>query len=128
LLLYLRGQYDAIPALRMMRVTPLEISERAEALANRLRDLCPSAEFALRESQSVVGGGAAPAATLPTTVLAIRATNASPDELARRLRSHRPAIVARVEDDAVILDLRTVAQQDEQELADGVLQALQPTR
>ena len=128
LLLYLRGQYDAIPALRMMRATPLEIAERAEALANRLRDLCPSAEFALRESQSVVGGGAAPAATLPTTVLAIRATNASPDELARRLRSHRPAIVARVEDDAVILDLRTVAQQDEQELADGVLQALQPTR
>jgi L-seryl-tRNA(Ser) seleniumtransferase len=106
----------------MMKQTKEEISRRAEALAQQLRSAKLHVE--LIEGESVVGGGAAPSAVLPTRLLAVTCAGLSADELAARLRSpenssHSPEhpldipIVARVEDGRVLLDLRTVfAEQD----------------
>jgi L-seryl-tRNA(Ser) seleniumtransferase len=66
------------------------------------------------DGRSVVGGGAAPAATLPTRLLAVTCEGLSADECAARLRAGEPPIVARVEEGRVLLDLRTMfAEQDE---------------
>ena len=62
----------------------------------------------LMDGESVVGGGSAPSAVLPTRLLAITSRKLSADELAARMRSARPAIIARVEQGRVLLDLRTV--------------------
>jgi L-seryl-tRNA(Ser) seleniumtransferase len=56
----------------------------------------------------VIGGGAAPSAVLPTSLIALTHSNLGADDLNTRLRNNTPSIIARVEDGRVLLDLRTV--------------------
>jgi L-seryl-tRNA(Ser) seleniumtransferase len=107
LLAYVKGEHDAIPALRMMRLTKDLISMRAGAVARALR-ASPQLQIELIDGDSVIGGGAAPSATLPTCLLAITVKELRPDELLSRLRGADPPVIARVQDDRVLLDLRTV--------------------
>jgi L-seryl-tRNA(Ser) seleniumtransferase len=112
LLAYLKGEHDAIPALQMMRLSREEIGNRAEEVAQRLRSSMLS--LTVLDGESVIGGGAAPSAVLPTRVLAITCEGLSADQLSARLRASDPPIIARVEDGRVLLDLRTVfPEQDE---------------
>ena len=108
LLAYLREDYDSIPALRMMRIPAEELIRRAEQMAAQLRARCPQLSVEVRESRSVLGGGAAPGSVLPTRAIAVRSSILSADELSARLRQWETPIIARVEEDAVLLDLRTV--------------------
>ena len=107
LMSYLRQDHDAIPALRMMRLGAEEIGKRAQALAGRLRAAAKLAVTVL-PGESVVGGGAAPAAAMPTVLVAVSCQGLSADELAARLRAAEPPVIARVEEGRVLLDLRTV--------------------
>jgi L-seryl-tRNA(Ser) seleniumtransferase len=107
LLAYLRGDYDSIPTLRMMRETKDAIRERAALLASRLAEL-PQTKVELRDGESVIGGGAAPSSSLPTCLLAVATEQIGSAGLLARLRSSQPPIIARVENDRVLLDLRTV--------------------
>ena len=106
LLAYVKGEHDAIPTLRMMRLSKEEIGGRAQAVAERLRSSRLSVE--VLDGESVIGGGAAPSAVLPTRLMAITCEALSADELAARLRAYDPPIIARVEDGRVLIDLRTV--------------------
>ena len=63
LLPYVKGEHDAIPALRMMRLSKEEIGRRAEAVAEKIKSSKLSLE--VLDGESVIGGGAAPSATLP---------------------------------------------------------------
>jgi L-seryl-tRNA(Ser) seleniumtransferase len=66
------------------------------------------------DGESLVGGGSAPSAVLPTTLVAITCDRLSADDFAARLRAADPPVVARVEEGRVLLDLRTVfPEQDE---------------
>lgn len=105
LLAYVRQDYDAVPALRMMRTSAADIGARAQAMA---RDLPASFRAEVADGESVIGGGAAPGATLKTHVLIIALEGVSADELATSLRHADLPVIARVEDDRVVLDLRTV--------------------
>jgi L-seryl-tRNA(Ser) seleniumtransferase len=112
LLEYVKQDHDAIPTLRMMRLTKEEIGRRAEGMAAQVRSSKVAMEVI--DGESVIGGGAAPSSVLPTRLLAVSCENLSANELAARLRASDPPIVARVEDGRVLLDLRTVfAGQDE---------------
>jgi len=112
LMAYVKGNHDAIPAVRMMRLSKEEIAKRAEAVAKALEPSKLLVE--LIDGESVIGGGAAPSAVLPTRLLAVTCEGLSADELAGRLLGNDPAIVTRVEEGRVLLDLRTVfPQQDE---------------
>jgi L-seryl-tRNA(Ser) seleniumtransferase len=106
LLAYVKGDHDAIPTLRMMRLAKDEIGERAELLAGQLRS--PKLKVEVVEGESVIGGGAAPSSALPTFLLAVTRADLSADALATRLRTSDPPIIARVEEGRVLLDLRTV--------------------
>jgi L-seryl-tRNA(Ser) seleniumtransferase len=112
LLAYVKRDHDAIPALKMMRLTKEEIGQRAESLAAQVRSSKLNVEVI--DGESVIGGGAAPSSVLPTRLLALSSAGLSADELAARLRASDPPIVARVADGRVLLDLRTVfMEQDE---------------
>ncbi|MGE5204555.1 MAG: L-seryl-tRNA(Sec) selenium transferase, partial [Chlamydiota bacterium] len=114
LLAYVRQDHDAIPALRMLRLAPEEIERRAEAVKQKLEAEASRLSLEIVDGRSVVGGGAAPAATLPSRLLAVTCEDLSADELATRLRAGDPPIVARVEEGRVLLDLRAVfPEQDE---------------
>ena len=111
LLAYVKRDHEAIPTLRMMRLTKGEIGKRAESLASQI--LSAKISIDLIDGESVIGGGAAPSSVLPTRLLAISYAGLSADELAARLRASDPPIIARVENGKVLLDLRTVfADQD----------------
>lgn len=120
---YVRQNHDAIPFVRMMRLQALEIRVRAEALQRQL-SLTAGLKTEIISGESLVGGGSAPTSTLPTFLLAITAGDLSADELAARLRHHRPSIVARVEDGRVLLDLRTVLGSAEEAEITRALRAL----
>ena len=112
LMAYVKGDHDAIPTIRMMRLSKEEIGKRAEAVAGKVRSSKLSVEVI--DGESVIGGGAAPSAVLPTRLLAVSAEGLSADELAARLRLSSPPIITRVEEGRVLLDLRTVfPEQDE---------------
>jgi L-seryl-tRNA(Ser) seleniumtransferase len=106
LLAYLRQDHDAIPALRMMRLSKNDIAQRADALKSQIKSR--KLKLELLDGESLLGGGAAPSSTLPTRVLALTHSDLSADELTARLRNSDPAIVARVDEGRVLLDLRTV--------------------
>ena len=94
-----------IPVLRMLTADTAELAARAAALARA----CPSElEPELIPGESAVGGGSFPGATLPTTLVALRAGRLGPDGLALRLRLSDPAVVARVAGGRVVLDPRTL--------------------
>ena len=117
LLAYLRQDHDSIPALRMLRLSAEEIEGRAQALREKLQAEASHLGLEIVDGRSVVGGGAAPAATLPTRLLALTCEGLSADDLAARLRASDPPIVARVEEARVLLDLRTVFPEQDELLA-----------
>jgi L-seryl-tRNA(Ser) seleniumtransferase len=115
LLAYVRHDHDAIPTLRMMRLSKAEIAARAEVLAARITTSKLKAEIV--DGESLIGGGAAPSSVLPTRLLALAYEGLSANELSARLRASAPPIVARVDEGRVLLDLRTVFSDQEAALA-----------
>jgi L-seryl-tRNA(Ser) seleniumtransferase len=108
LLSYLREDYDAIPVLRMIRMTEEELQHRADHIARRLQTSSAQFQIEIVQSRSLLGGGSAPGALLPSRGLAVRSLKLSPTNLLKQLRQGRLPIVARVEDNYVLIDLRTV--------------------
>jgi L-seryl-tRNA(Ser) seleniumtransferase len=106
LLAYVKGEHDAIPALRMMRLSKEEIGKRAEAVAKRTQS--SKLQVEVLDGESVIGGGAAPSAVLGTRLLSITCEGLSADEISSSVRASDPPIIARVEEGRVLLDLRTV--------------------
>jgi L-seryl-tRNA(Ser) seleniumtransferase len=114
LLAYLREDYDSVPVLRMMRLKEEQIDERAERMMRKLRTNNPRLKVEVVKTQSVIGGGSAPAARLPSRALAVASLDVGAAEIASRLREWETPIIARLEEGRVLLDLRTVeAEQDE---------------
>jgi L-seryl-tRNA(Ser) seleniumtransferase len=114
--IYLHEQLDSIPALRMMRLTKSEIARRAAGLAKRI-SAAPGFEVALRDGESVMGGGSTPGQTLGTTLIAVRHGQISAAKLDEIFRRQRPAVIGRVERDEFIIDLRTVLEDQEDIIA-----------
>jgi L-seryl-tRNA(Ser) seleniumtransferase len=114
---YLRGAAEEIPAMRMIRMSVQEIKGRAE---NFLRELTPElplgeVELEITDGSSLAGGGSTPTQSLPTRLIRIASARYSASQLEQRLR-RAPAgisVIARVEEDRLILDLRTVFPEQE---------------
>jgi len=123
LLAYVRQDYEAIPALNMIYASADEIRGRTDSLVHQLGSIA-GAQINIVEGRSVIGGGTAPNATLSTFVLAISSDRYSPQQLQERLRAQSTPVIARIEDDRLMLDLRTVAADEESTLAAGVRAAL----
>jgi L-seryl-tRNA(Ser) seleniumtransferase len=95
-----------IPVLRMLSEDAASVGRRADALAAHLAAVL---EVAAADGTSEVGGGSFPGATVPTRVLRLRAPGMAAADLAARLRAAAPPVIARVQDDRVVLDPRTIA-------------------
>ena len=124
---YHRGALDEVPAVRMIRASREEIGRRASRFAERLRGTMPAdVSIELTEGFSVIGGGSTPDQQLPTTLLALRSGRHSPSALDEFLRkpAHGIPVVARVMDDRLTLDLRTVLPDEEPALAAALVSSL----
>jgi L-seryl-tRNA(Ser) seleniumtransferase len=106
-----------VPVARMISMTAGEIDRRARAVAGAL----PRAlQVAIVDGYSTIGGGSAPGSTLATRLIAVTDPDTSSDALAASLRAQSPPVIARIENDRVVLDLRTVAPEDDQRLATAI--------
>jgi L-seryl-tRNA(Ser) seleniumtransferase len=111
LLLYLDEDRAAkeIPTLRMLTYSHDELRRKAERLFRKIRARIPTGlRIAVRDDVSQVGGGAYPVQSLPTRVIALKPDEGSAHQLERRLREGKPPIIARVSKDEVLLDVRTI--------------------
>jgi L-seryl-tRNA(Ser) seleniumtransferase len=109
---YARGRArEAIPIVRMLAV-PIAV---LEARAQRIADAAASAGWYAEvvSGESAIGGGSAPAARLATRLVALKHASHSADELLARLRELSPPVVARIENDRIVVDLRTVEPDDD---------------
>ena len=112
LLHYVKGETHRIPIWRMISMTQEEIAGRARTL---LESLGPTgARCQLVPGRSVVGGGSLPEESLPTTLIALPGGDVN--SLAIALRVESPSVVARIMDDRVVIDLRTVLPRQEKAL------------
>jgi len=118
LLAYVKRDHDAVPVLRMMRLSKDEIARRAKGLVAKVQTAQAKLKMTLCDGESVIGGGAAPSAVLPTRLIALTHADLSADELSARLRTNTPPIIARVEEGRVLIDLRTVFPEQDAVLAE----------
>jgi L-seryl-tRNA(Ser) seleniumtransferase len=110
-------QWDQVPALGMIRQSADQIRERAEKLLVR----APSLKARLEPGESVIGGGSTPAQSIPTWLIVIERKDILAAE--RKLRFSDLPVIGRIEEDKLVLDLRTVFPEEEGELI-SALQAL----
>jgi L-seryl-tRNA(Ser) seleniumtransferase len=124
LALHEAGRGTALPVPRMLALPLTEIRSRAGLLRDRLTSVLGDAAIELRDVNSAVGGGAAPDIALPSCALQVRSASLSAEALARRLREAVTPIIARIEDDAILLDLRTVLPGEEDEIEQTLIEIL----
>jgi L-seryl-tRNA(Ser) seleniumtransferase len=112
-----------VPTLRMLSTPVADLRTRAEQFADRLRAI-PEYKVEVLDDVAYVGGGSLPDQALPTVVIALSTTAASDAELARRLRAGTPAVMGRVQDGKLLLDLRCVFERQEHDLFNALLTAV----
>ena len=109
-----------IPTLTMLTTPLAELESRAQRLSQSLAAIGDSRlRMTLVRLTSRAGGGALPTADFPSWCVAVTVAGRSPNSVEKALRNHRPAIIARIENDQLILDPRTVAEDEIELIAAG---------
>ena len=111
---------ETVPVARMIALSAPEIERRARSIAERLQTNT-RVRAAIVDGVSTIGGGSAPGAEIPTRLLSVSVGTARPDVLEARLRHYTPPIIARIEHDRLLLDLRTVLPEQDQVLAEALM-------
>jgi L-seryl-tRNA(Ser) seleniumtransferase len=109
---------ETVPVARMLGLTTADIGPRADALAELLA--AAGWHATVVDGMSTIGGGSAPGSTLPTRLVALRHPSMAASMLLQRLRQADPPIIARIEADLVLLDLRTIDPAEDQILSAGI--------
>jgi L-seryl-tRNA(Ser) seleniumtransferase len=105
-------RFDRIPALRMIALTPERLRERATSLAEKVGGT-------VLEGESVIGGGSTPAQSIPTWLTVVARANVITSE--SKLRLAEPPVIARIQNDRLVFDLRTVFESEEPALVRAIL-------
>ena len=120
LTMYLEGRSSEIPLWAAASITSEALQRRADVLAGEINGRHLAVEARRVSTESVAGGGSLPGKTLPSWAIGLRSTTLSAAEIERALRDHDPPVIARVEEDEVLLDLRTVPLTDDEVLVAAV--------
>jgi L-seryl-tRNA(Ser) seleniumtransferase len=127
LLLYFdeKRAMEEIPTLRMLSLDTRRLKRRGKRLLKKLSEMMNKRmTFTLKEDVSQVGGGALPLQELPTMVLAIKPIDFSVNSLEESLRKGEPPIISRISKEELILDMRTIIDEEVSLLAAGIEKTL----
>ena len=126
---YVTGRaFEEIPTLRMLALAPEEIGARAQGVLRTVADVVGDAGLAIEDGISRTGGGSSPTGERPTRVLTVAAGERAAHRIERLLRAGTPPVIARVHDDRVVLDLRTVDPRSDAVVAEALVRALSSIR
>lgn len=114
-----------VPILAMLTMDPAHLAGRAQRVGQKLREiLADKADVSMEKGVSQAGGGSLPLLELPTTLVALAPRNGRLEQWARNLRLGEPAVMGRVAEGRLLLDLRTVLEQEEETLIKALVEAL----
>jgi len=108
----------------MLTIPLAELRKRARRLQHLLEQETQGAVIEIIQATSQVGGGALPLQDLPTWAVAVKPKKASVEALEAALRNQAPPIIARISDDRLCLDLRTIQADEFSVVAHAMAQAL----
>jgi L-seryl-tRNA(Ser) seleniumtransferase len=115
------ASFTEIPALRMLTLTRDEIKKRARLFLSRLSRRTNVFQHEIIEGQSAIGGGAAPTTHPPTALISLSHQQLSTEAIEQALRHSTPPIITRIAEGRVLLDLRTVAEDEEAEMLNALI-------
>jgi L-seryl-tRNA(Ser) seleniumtransferase len=116
-----RGAFEEIPTLRMLATDPKTLEKRARRFyAKVFKNTTETVMVTTIPGESAVGGGSGPNVDPPTTLIALKHNQLTAHEIEQKLRLGSPPVIARIADDLVLLDLRTVSPNEEAELLAAV--------
>ncbi|MCK4873602.1 MAG: L-seryl-tRNA(Sec) selenium transferase [Phycisphaerales bacterium] len=113
------------PLYRMLTTEPAVLRHRADALAGAIKGQAPTVDVAMMDGVGYLGSGSLPAHALPTVLVTFTSPDITSSELTRRLRLGDPCVVARIEDDRIVMDVRTLSDADVILIAQAVAAAVQ---
>jgi L-seryl-tRNA(Ser) seleniumtransferase len=114
-----------IPTLRMMTEPVNIIKKRAGRIFRALKDISGKADIAVVPDESQAGGGSLPEINFPTFAVSIKPNNISVNELEKRLRLGEPAVIARIKENALLIDARTVQEREIKNLVSCIAKAFE---
>lgn len=118
---YAKGSHlEEIPTLRMLSASADSILDRSKRLIAKIEDQADGLRLGLVEGKSVVGGGSAPDAKPKTWLITIEKAGTTADELSSALRHRSKPVIARISEDKLVIDLRTVFEDEEEQLANAI--------
>jgi len=123
LLAHIRGDEDSVPAVRMIALTPDALEPRARRFAERISSAAARLQARVRAGTSVSGGGSGPGEGMPSVLIAVRAEGLSARALEERLRLGVRPVIARIEAGELLFDLRTVPEEQDEELLAALVAA-----
>ena len=103
----------------MIRIAPEELARRAAGLAQRITQL-PGMKVQIQEGESVVGGGSTPGQSMPTSLVCVSHPRLSAQALESELRKNEPPVIARIDRDQLVMDLRTVLENQEDKIVEAL--------
>jgi len=110
----------SVPTLSMLKATPDELANRARSLQEQLQEALPGEHFYVCSDVGFAGGGSMPGQELPTVVVQWRPAGESVDAVMAALRQAETPVVARVRDETICFDLRTIRPVDIEPLVSSV--------
>jgi L-seryl-tRNA(Ser) seleniumtransferase len=117
---------EVVPVLNMLTTPLSELRQRAEAVADRLRQIAGLDSVGVSEDVAFVGGGSLPDQTMNTWVVVAKARDLSDETFVSRLRAGDPSVMGRVHDGKVVLDVRTIFPEQIELLIHALTRAVQP--
>ena len=121
--LYLLEQFERIPVLNMLSVTAESLRPIADAWRDELQRLLPHAAFQVERTVCYVGGGVAPMKQIDSCAVSVKDPRLSSSDIAGALRQSDPPIVARIDEDRVFFEVRTL-QEEEKRMITAALQRI----
>jgi L-seryl-tRNA(Ser) seleniumtransferase len=118
------GARKAVPVLAMLFQSPEEIRSRANKIAVGLRKALGKENVDVVKDNSKAGGGSLPEMDFPTFAVSLRPSGISVNELESRLRNRPTPVIARIKDQALLLDARTIRDQEIGEVVRAVSSSL----
>lgn len=115
-LAYLKGTHEKIPVLQMLSKTSEQLRKTAERWKTELQQEFPTEIWKLEATQNFIGGGVAPMKHLPSYAVSLFSGDRSLDAVAAALRASEPAIVARMEEQKIFFEVRTLSEADQKEI------------
>jgi L-seryl-tRNA(Ser) seleniumtransferase len=113
-----------LPVYRMLTATAEQLERRAEKLAESLRAGLPELRIAVAADQSYAGGGTLPAVALPTWVVRVKHPALASEALAAALRRRETPVICRLHDGALVLDVRTLRDEEAEELLAAIVDSI----